>query len=63
MGFAVKRLIEKTPASLSRLAGFCNLGYASLWGIKVTVSGIGYWEKRLFSKQGRLAVSGALWFA
>ena len=50
--------LEKTPSSLSRLAGFWNLGYASLWGAKVSVSEI--WGKCLFRKQNRLAAEGGL---
>jgi len=54
-------LFEKTPASLSRLAGFCNLGYASLWGVKLIFSGIRYLEKRILQQlkpSGRRRRSG-----
>jgi len=38
------------------LAGFCNLGYAPLWGIKVTVSEI--WRDDFNSHWSRLAAEG-----
>jgi len=38
------------------LAGFCNLGYVSLWGIKVTVSEI--WRDEFISNRSRLAAEG-----
>ena len=49
---------EKTPASLSRLAGFCNLGYASLWGVKIIFSGIRYLEKRILQQTRPPAAEG-----
>jgi hypothetical protein len=38
VGFAVKSLFEKTPAYPKGWLVLGNLGYASLWGVNVTVS-------------------------
>jgi hypothetical protein len=53
VGDANKRLFEKTPACLKDGRVLGNLGYASLWGVKVTDSEIG--RDGFISNQSRLA--------